>query len=365
LKSWYVVATVLFVTPIVTDASTVISADGNDGRYFAHNLDHVSPAYMWVQPPEPRRYGRVSFGFRDQQALSSMNDQGLCFAAVPVAHRPWPPEPWKSMVGLLPEIIMNTCATVEEALERFETYHCKQLRDTQYMFFDSTGAAAIVAGLPGGEISILHREGPALIMSNQRLEATAYRCPRYVRAEQLLAGAPPSLDGVRNALEATYQQGATFSTVSILYEPAQARIQFYHLGHFEESRSFSLEELFERGNRPVPVADLFEATPYTLHEFRQRKPRIYETRIPLPAQALSEYAGHYEGEHGPLGEIAVAGDGLSLTPPRATALSLWPEGRDRFRLKDGRMAIFQRNEGAIMGMALLDGNEERYSIRRR
>jgi len=344
--------------------STAAVAVSGEAVYFGYNQDHVSPAYIWYFAPERGRNGRVSFGYKDGFAWSSMNDQGLVFASMTVPVMPWSPARGTSTVGNIAEIIMNTCATVEEALEVFERHHTRHFRDTQYLLADSTGAAVAVSGLPGGELSVVHRDMPTLVLTNERLEVTPHRSARHVRAEQVLAGAPASLEQVRSALEATYQQGGLLTTVSVIYEPAAGRFHLYHAADFEKGQTIVLAEAFEGPRRPTPVKELFGADGRDLNELRQRAPRLYDTRVPLATEALSEYAGEYLGDGGVIGTIAVQDGALHLKRPQGSAVKLWPEGKDRFRMENGHQAYFFRDGGTVNGLSLSGEGAPRYAIRK-
>ena len=93
-----------------------------------NNEDFVEPGYVWFVPPAEGRLGRINFGFKgDRFVQGSMNEKGLCFDAAVTADIAWQPDPAKKDTENLLELIMDTCATVDEAETLFRTYNCKHL----------------------------------------------------------------------------------------------------------------------------------------------------------------------------------------------------------------------------------------------
>lgn len=342
-------------TPDALACSVFTVADAS-GVYFGNNEDYVKPGYLWTVPARKGRLARICFGFEDRFMQGGMNERGLCFDASALPEVTWEKPKGKPSDRKLIERIMETCATVDEALAQFEAHHSPHLAKSQFMFADAGGAAAVVTGLPDGRLSVVRRSESALIMTNTRLEAAAYRCPRYVRAEQVLDAGTPGLARVRDALAAIRQTGPACTVYSTIYEPAARRFHVYEYGDFSTVRSFDFDVLLAEGPHDTALAALFDSAPGAFEARCGGDAQTYDTRVALSAEELAAYAGRYRGDQsGQVGTFAVEDGDLVFTSSQGHQLRVWPEGRDRFRMPDGGQVIFHRVNGAIAGLSVFGG----------
>jgi hypothetical protein len=349
-----ILALTLLTLALPAGACSVLTAVGDAGVFFGNNEDYFKPGYLWVTPARKGRLARVNFGFQDRFMQGGMNERGLCVDASALNAVPWDNRDGKKAVRNLIELAMERCGTVDEVLALFETHHCKHLGSGQFMFTDAGGDAVILTGLPDGRISAIRRTDGSLLMTNTRLEMSPYRCPRFVRAEQVLEAGPASLERVRDALAAIHQQGEASTVYSTIYEPKTRRIHIYHLADFSSARSFDFDTLLRDGPRDIALADLFQAPPEAFEALRKRPARVYDTRVDLSPEQLAEYTGQYRGDQtGRTGEVTADAGDLVLTNSDGAQLRVWPEGRDRFRMADGGQIIFGRESGTVRHLAVL------------
>lgn len=330
-----------------------------DGRVlFGNNEDYVKPGIIWFERGNDQRHGRVNVGFDDDFAQGSMNERGLAFDSSALREVPWEEDPGKETPKNLLEMIMDDCATVEEALAFFEKYNCKHLKEAQFMLADATGDAAVVAWLPDKGITITRRETEALVVTNTRLEMSGYRCPRYVRARQVLQERQDaSLDTMAAVLEAIHQEGPqAYTSYSTVYDLKERKVYVYNLANFDDVREFDLAEMLGAKRRQVfKLSKLFDNA-HTLDDVTGVPQRTtWDTRVELDAATLARYAGRYS----PMPEVVVEitrddAGGLTVTNPDQTEATLVPEGEALFRIAPDRgIVTFQLNDdGTVASLTL-------------
>ena len=216
-----------------------------DGRvYMGNNEDFIKPGIVWFVPAKKNSYGRVNFGFDDRFCQGSMNDQGLSFDAAVVPEIPYERDSKKRTPKNLIEKIMDECATVDEAIEYFTRFNCPHLSRTQFMFADKTGDSVVVAWMPGKGLSVVRKEGAFQLITNSRLEASRYRCERYVLAERKLlkaeVGEASDLHGV---LAEIHQRGAqAYTSYSTIFDLTRGEVIVYNLADYSESKTINLAD---------------------------------------------------------------------------------------------------------------------------
>jgi len=330
-----------------------------DGQVlFANNEDWYEPGVIWFQRGRGGDYGRVNVGFDDDFAQGSMNEAGLAFDSSALNEVPWQADPDKNTPRNLLEQIMNECATVEEVLAYFERYNCTHLAKAQFMFADATGDAAIVAWLPDTGLSITRIEDGLLLMTNTRLEASGYRCPRFMKATQVLGKQPDAVvDTAAEALEAIHQHGPqAFTSYSTIYDLKTRTVYLYNLADFSEAVTFDLTEELERKRRHVhKMAELIPngRTVDAMKSMPQRT--AWDTRITLDSAALQRYAGVYSPV--PDIEVRVETDGkggLTVHNPGQEPATLFPETQTTFRIAPdrGQVSFDVGPDGTVKGFTL-------------
>jgi len=336
-------------------ACAMFTVTTGDRVLMGNNEDYIEPGFVWFVPATKKRYGRVNFGFSNKFVQGSMNDQGLCFDAAVVAEVPYTPDSNKKTPRNLIERAMNECATVEQVIECFRRYNASHLSRTQFMFADKTGASAVIAWMPEKGLSIVRKDGPYQLIANTRLEASAFRCERYVLAERILSepGADP-FESIRNALSDIHQCGPqAFTSYSNIFDLTRGEVIVYNLADFGESITYSLDEELAKGKHTYELAEIFNNGD-RLSEIRDSEPRVYDTEVNVPKPTLSRYAGTYL-VNGSATEIAVRpqGNGLMLSSEGNKDAHLYPEGETLFRIREGGQITFDIDDtGNVKGLIL-------------
>lgn len=354
----FVVLLAVWLAAFGAHACSIFTITRDGQVLFCSNEDFNRRGEIWFVPGDANRYGRVNVGFEKSFAQGSMNEKGLAFDGAALSEVPWEADPDKPTPDNLIEVVMNECATVEEAIRYFEEQNCVHLKNAQLMFADATGDSAVIAWLPGKGLSIERISGGYQVVTNTRLEMSGYRCPRFTRVEQVLRErADASLDTATTALEAVKQYGpGGWTTYTCVYDLKARRLYLYNLSNFDEVLEFSLDEELAKGEALYSMRKIFEESP-RLSVLKQGEQRAeYGTRIALSEEALERFAGAYAPETAPEVRIQVAVDGSELLVKNAGQPDavLFPESATRFRIAPDRGQVSFRldNDGRVVGMTL-------------
>jgi len=340
-----------------------------DGKvFFCNNEDFTKPGFIWFVPAAKGRFGRVNLGFDDRFAQGSMNEKGLAFDAMALQKVPWKADPSKETPQNLIEKIMNECQSVEEALLYFDKYNCRHLGGGQFLFADAIGDAAVVAWLPDSGISITRISSDHLLATNTPLEASGYRCQRFVKAEQMLGALmntePSSVAAVLNAV---HQRGpGAFTSYSNIFDLRNRTVHLYNLANYEESVVLNLRKELDNGStKSRPLAEFFRASP-TLDSIRAGEQRSsWDTRVPLTNEQLDKMVGTYSPEQDSTVKFDVRrGDGVLLVEnPGQPVAALIPESNTSFRIAPDRgqvTFVFRAENDAVpTGLILHKGRDVR------
>lgn len=351
---------------LLTSACSVFVWRRDGQVLFCNNEDFNQLGYLWVVPATDGTLGRVNLGFRGGHAQGSMNTAGLAFDAMSVPAVGWRADPELPTPKNLVEEIMDGCETVEQAVERFRGANCTHLANSQFLFADATGDAALIAWQPGQGLSVIRSDGEFLIGTNVRQQGRAYRCARYVRLEQLLGNVarPASVDDAAKYLDAVHQQGpGGFTSYSNVFDLKQRTITLYHLTDFTSSCEFRLEEMLKnsKGERTA-IASFFSEgktrEEVTAGPQRQR----FDTEVPLPPEDLQALAGFYSPEGHPEIEFEVRDQGgLQIVGPDGAVTTLFPESRSVFRMEPdrGQVAFLRDANDKVTGLELRRATDQR------
>jgi hypothetical protein len=94
--------------------------------FFCNNEDWTNPkTRIWFIPASNGRYGCVYLGFDDDRAQGGLNTEGLAYDWVAGSEESWKPDPNLQPIrgnGNSSQLMLETCATVEEASAFYQTH---------------------------------------------------------------------------------------------------------------------------------------------------------------------------------------------------------------------------------------------------
>ncbi len=255
---------------IVTKDGSVLVGNNKDLRPSEQN------ALLYVVPARAGAFGKMYWGYGDQRTLCGVNDQGLFIdcSGVPALSS------YSARGEQLPEsascMILDRCATVEEAIEMFRRYCVPQLCSSHYFIADRSGASAVIE-YDGATLRVLEKHGDYQIMTNFRLTAPEtgdHPCWRYNLLLRTLrrGGEAPLL--VRDALEATHQEDLTYC--SNIIDLTNGRMTVFGNHDYGQSRSFRIEDAVGNTAQQYTMEDLFPTRRVPIERLERRNGLVYE-----------------------------------------------------------------------------------------
>lgn len=274
-SSQFIIILVLSLMIIMTvglpafSACTIFMASYGDTVLFANNEDYINPkTYYWVIPSGEGIYGGLYLGFDDLAPQGGINEKGLCFDinSVPEAPLNFNPErliPSKWVVS----IIMEECATIEEAISKAKQYNWGHSIKYQIFMADATGDAVVISLGPNGELAFTRKEkGEGYLISTNFNRANpdsgGYPCWRYETTEKMLKKIKSeeglTVEYFKSILDAVHRESTSLNTVySNIFDFKEGIIYLYHFHQFDEVVVLNLAEQLARGSWCNRIGDLF------------------------------------------------------------------------------------------------------------
>ncbi len=137
----------------IADACTIfVLTDGNN-TYFFNNEDNTNPnSRIWFIPAGENHFGCGYVGYEDGAAQGGVNTEGLAFdwyAGKPVDYIP--KESLIPIEDSTSERMLESCATIDEAIAFYKTYRETSFAGATIIIADKTGASVII-GARNGEL---------------------------------------------------------------------------------------------------------------------------------------------------------------------------------------------------------------------
>ena len=134
-----------------TSACTIFVLTDGERTLFFNNEDWSNPvSRIWFVPAPEGFYSCVYVGFENNGSEGGMNSAGLAFDWVAGFSETW--TPYKSMQavgGRTSERMLETCATVDEAISFYERFREPQFNRAKILVADKSGASAIIGAHDG------------------------------------------------------------------------------------------------------------------------------------------------------------------------------------------------------------------------
>jgi hypothetical protein len=223
-------------------------------------------SWMWAEAARGALHGAVYFGYEVHEEFGGndpnwyefhgVNDQGLYFDSFgsPCAGLPEGDLLKARLSGSIERLMMEWCATVEDAIRLFEQYDRSFMLCTQYLIVDKTGAAVVIEG---GDI--IRMEGDTFALTNFHLSDPSHGswpCWRYTRATGMLEdNSEPTVERLAAILNATHVPSTRYSVVcDLVAETATV----YFAGDFRLSAVLDVAELCRVGSERILIASLID-----------------------------------------------------------------------------------------------------------
>ena len=122
---------------------------------FCNNEDHPNPkTRIWFQPAGDGYYGAVYVGCDSGWAQGGLNTEGLAFDWVAGTKETWEPDPrLPNLRGNPSQRMLETCATVDDAIAFFRTNREPGFSYARILVADRTGNSVII-GAKDGQLQV-------------------------------------------------------------------------------------------------------------------------------------------------------------------------------------------------------------------
>ena len=267
---WFLALTLLLLSVPPVFSCTVFMVEGNDRVLAGCNEDGKrSDALVWFLPGEEGKLGRVYFGFADRYPQGGMNEAGLFFNIATTPFMSFTPVEGRKNVDFnILTRMMETCASVKEALALFSEYNIPMER-AHLLLADAEGDSAVV------EVDrVIRRKGHFQLITNFLLghpEQGKHPCVRYQLASGLLKkAAQPDMDLGERVLSVAAREGEEATQYSTVCDLKARRVRVYAFHDFANFHEFDLAVELKRGARDLALDDLVPPS-FAAREFRKKK----------------------------------------------------------------------------------------------
>ena len=156
---WCIGFTVVFLSilSVPVRACTIFVLTDAKRALFCNNEDWTNPkTRIWFIPACNGHYGCAYVGFDDGRAQGGLNTKGLAYDWVAGSEEPYKPDPNLQPIrgnGSSCQQLLETCATIEDAIAFYQTHQEASLSRAKILVADKTGASVII-GAQNGQLVI-------------------------------------------------------------------------------------------------------------------------------------------------------------------------------------------------------------------
>lgn len=149
----------LIARPSARSCTIFVLTDGEHTLFFNNEDFSNAATRLWFVPGGAGFFGCAYVGFDDGWAQGGLNTQGLAFDWVAGPMENWEPEPTlRRVYGNPAARMLETCATVADAVAFFQTHREPGFARARMLVADRSGASAIIGAKDGKLVVQLARE---------------------------------------------------------------------------------------------------------------------------------------------------------------------------------------------------------------
>lgn len=226
LRRWasiLVAAGILASSQLARGCTIFVLTDGERTLFF-NNEDWSNPvSRVWFVPAPEGFYSCVYVGFENNGSEGGMNSAGLAFDWVAGFEEEWtPPAGMKPVGGRTSERMLESCATVEEAITFYETYREPQFSRAKILVADKSGASAII-GAHDGKLQV-----------DRARHSRGFGYGRATLATMLQTNTAPKMETGLKIMRACEQKGEFATKYSSVFDLKNGEISLFAPGSEEE-----------------------------------------------------------------------------------------------------------------------------------
>ena len=247
---------IITASQVSTPACTIFTITDTNRVLFCNNEDWKDPkTRIWFVPGSRQsgsgsnRYGCAYVGFGNKWGQGGLNTEGLAFDWVAGYQERWKRDSkmkMKSTKGNPAERMLETCATVEEAVAFFQSHWEPSFSYAKIMVADHTGASVII-GAANGQLD--------LKMAKQ---SRGFGYGDHI-IDKMLAEAPaPTLTNAAHILLKAKQQGKYATKYSNVFDLKSGDIYLFRFPDQSEGIKLNLAEELKIGRHFYDIPEIGE-----------------------------------------------------------------------------------------------------------
>jgi hypothetical protein len=229
-------------------ACTIFILTDEDRALFCNNEDWFSrTTRLWFIPAGQGHLGCAYVGFDNGWGQGGVNEAGLAFDWVAGFEEKYEADPkLKPVRGNTSERMLESCTTIDEAIEFYRTYLEPDFRRGRIMIADRTGASVVIGA----------RDGKIHFDRQHRSRGFGWA---YRQLEQELAKSPqPSLATCSTILRACVQPGDGGTKYSNVYDLKSGEIVLFPDPRQDESVTLQLATELAKGGHYYDIGRIRE-----------------------------------------------------------------------------------------------------------
>jgi hypothetical protein len=235
------------------NACTVFTITDGDRILFCDNEDFSNPrTRIWFVPASktsPSKHGCVLLGFDDGWGQNGLNDQGLAYGWVAGFKEQWVRQPeMKTFDGKPCHRMLESCATVEQAIAFFEQHWEESFSYGCLLVADRTGKSAILRAKDGR----LH----APIVTRSQGMGHRFGMRGNQATPMLAKVSKPTLDDAARLLKFTRQEGVHATKYSVVFDLNTRDIWLYRFPKQTDAVQFNLLQQLEKPAHYYDIQEL-------------------------------------------------------------------------------------------------------------
>ncbi len=244
----------VFSCTATVHACTIFTLTDGNRTLFCNNEDSTrTDTMIWFRPQRrgflclSRRYACAYVGYADRWAQGGMNSQGLAFDWVAGYKGKWKRDPkTRFVIGNPAQRMLESCATVEEAVTFFRTHWDRSFSYAKILIADRSGTSVIIGA----------REGKLDVQSAKHSQRLGYG--GAVVEKSLSEDAAPTLANAARILQAARQQGKYPTHYSNVFDLESGDIFIFRFPDQPEAAKLNLAAELKKGRHAYDIPKLGE-----------------------------------------------------------------------------------------------------------
>lgn len=245
---WLSLLVVLCLLPVYSQACTIFLLTDKDKTLFFSNEDYTNPnTFMWFIPGGKDYYGCAFVGFDNGQAQGGFNTEGLAFDWWAGGYAPYEWDSTKPRTkGSSSQRMLESCKTVDEAIEFYQTYAEPSFANATIFIADKTGASVIIGSRNGKLFFDKSNESRVLGAGESTFEEMFSNDPSI------------NMEHGTNILKQCVTTGAFATKYSHIFDLRTGDISLYRFETEEEPAQLNLSHELQKGSHHYEIPRLKE-----------------------------------------------------------------------------------------------------------